>query len=42
MGGLWWLVDIILIAFQYLGPADGSDYVTDYWGVSMVGARREL
>ena len=42
MGGLWWLVDIILIAFQYLGPADGSDYVTDYWGVSMVGAKREL
>ena len=26
------LVDIILIATQIVGPADGSEYVIDYYG----------
>ena len=24
--GIWWLIDLILIATKSLGPADGSDY----------------
>ena len=25
--GIWWLIDLIMIATRSLGPADGSDYV---------------
>ena len=25
--GIWWLIDLILLATRSLGPADGSDYV---------------
>ncbi len=24
--GIWWIIDLILIANKSLGPADGSDY----------------
>ena len=24
--GIWWLIDLIMIATKSLGPADGSDY----------------
>ncbi|EFP02365.1 hypothetical protein CRE_01083 [Caenorhabditis remanei] len=34
LGGLFvfWLVDIILISLQLLGPADGTDYAMAYYG----------
>ena len=24
--GIWWIIDLIMIATRKLGPADGSDY----------------
>lgn len=42
LGGLWWLVDIILVAFQIVGPFDGSDYVMDYFGPIMQSSGYEL
>ncbi|EGT46473.1 hypothetical protein CAEBREN_07314 [Caenorhabditis brenneri] len=34
LGGLFvfWLVDIVLISLQLLGPADGTDYAMAYYG----------
>lgn len=32
---LWHLVDILLIAIQVVGPADGSHYVVDYYGAGV-------
>jgi TM2 domain-containing membrane protein YozV len=29
---IWTLVDILLIALQIVGPADGSEYIIDYYG----------
>ena len=28
---LWWLLDVVMIATQTLGPADGSAYFTGYY-----------
>lgn len=42
LGGLWWLVDILLIVFQILKPADGSEYVIDWFGPIMVHSDVEL
>lgn len=33
---LFQLVDIILIASQIVGPADGSDYIVDYYGPGLI------
>ncbi len=30
--GLGWLLDVILISMQVVGPADGSDYLMPYYG----------
>jgi len=29
---IWTLIDILLIAMQIVGPADGSDYIIDFYG----------
>lgn len=42
LGGLWWLVDIILIVFQVVGPFDGSSYVMNYFGPIMEQSGYEL
>ena len=26
--GIWWLIDLIMVATKRLGPADGSDYAS--------------
>lgn len=42
LGGLWWLIDIILIVFQVVGPFDQSHYVIDYFGPIMERSGWEL
>lgn len=38
---LWHLVDILLIAIQVVGPADGSHYVIDYFGAGLTQITRD-